>query len=184
LVRGSRVRTRSGVAAEVEANVPNPVPQEVFNLEIEVAHQYYVSDREVLAHNVLPCPLTDADQALVDANRLSVRSPNQIGATNVALHHIATIYEGNGNWASKFTDLFDKAGYSLEDGINKIPVEGHVGPHDLFDELYHRLVYDYLTTETQGLEGEALRGAFTQAMQVLRSRVVDVTDILNFLITH
>ena len=46
--------------AVVEANVPNPLPQEVFNLEIEVAHQYYVSETEVLAHNGIVCPLTNS----------------------------------------------------------------------------------------------------------------------------
>jgi hypothetical protein len=167
-------------------STPRKALVDLYNIEVEISHTYFVGNPPILVHNGYSCirlPKLLAEGE-IEADGLMLYGPNQVGASEAELHHIATIYDGQGNWASKFRELFNKAGYSLEDDINKIMVEGHVGPHDLFDDLYHRTVYDYLSTETQGLEGEAFRGAFREAMQVLRSRVVDVNDILNILITH
>jgi hypothetical protein len=97
------------------------------------------------------------------------------------MHHIATVFEGEGKWASKFKDIFDRAGYSLEDDINKVMVEGHFGPHD---EWYHQMIFDKLDQATANLSGSACRSAFEAKMMTLRSQVTDINHILNALITH
>jgi hypothetical protein len=47
---GERLRTRDGVAV-VESVSHDPGRWDVFNLEVESAHQYYVTERHVLVHN-------------------------------------------------------------------------------------------------------------------------------------
>jgi hypothetical protein len=47
---GDRLRTREGVAV-VESITAEPGRWDIFNLEVESAHQYYVSERHVLVHN-------------------------------------------------------------------------------------------------------------------------------------
>jgi hypothetical protein len=47
---GERLRTREGVT-EIESIREFPGRWDVFNLEIDGAHQYYVTDRRVLVHN-------------------------------------------------------------------------------------------------------------------------------------
>ena len=107
---------------------------------------------------------------------------NQLGATDAPdLHHIATIYEGEENWASQFSDIFNEAGYDLEDDINKVMVDDHFGPHPA---EYHQEVYDTLSKAVQGLSGPEYRSAFEQAMYTLRQRVVTPGDQLNIWLTN
>jgi filamentous hemagglutinin len=82
---------------------------------------------------------------------------------------------------TQFEELFNKAGYTLEDDINKILVEGHFGGHP---DLYHDLILAALKDATAELEGSAYTAAFENAMSTLQSRVTDVNDILNALITR
>jgi hypothetical protein len=163
---------------------PRATRETLFNLEVEISHTYFVSNGSVsvLVHNGYDCLRLPAyEQELVEEGGLTLRGANQIGAADTQLHHIATIYEGEGQWATKFEDLFNKAGYTLEDEINKVMVSGHFGGHP---ELYHELVFKELTDATAGLSGDTYRAAFQNVMGVLRGRVTDVTDILNALITH
>jgi hypothetical protein len=62
-------------------------------------------------------------------------------------HHIATKANDisslrGGPWSPRFRRLFDRAGMTLEDVENIVPVLGHKGPHP---ERYHRIVYERLS---------------------------------------
>lgn len=162
----------------------------LYNIEVEVSHAYFVSGGPpgasapgILVHNGYNCfRLPAHERELIAAERLSVRSARGIGAAGVDdIHHIATRYEGKSNWATRFKGIFAKAGYSLDDAINKVAVPGHFGGHP---ERYHAIIFRELTRATKGLEGPAYRAAFEARMMVLRGRVTDVTDVLNKLITR
>jgi hypothetical protein len=96
-------------------------------------------------------------------------------------HHVATIYEGNNNWASQFRPIFRKAGMTLEDPLNIVEVPGHYGPHP--DE-YHQVVLRALLSATDGLSGQTYSDALIAQMQALRIRVTTPGDYLNTLITR
>ena len=98
------------------------------------------------------------------------------------LHHIFSnknFIRGQ-QWSKKFEPLFEKAGYKLNDAINKIEVIGHKGPHP--DE-YHQVVFDRLTAATKGLEGEAYKKAFDNTLEVLTKEVSTAGTQLNKLVT-
>jgi hypothetical protein len=124
--------------------------------------------------------VTDWEQELMDEGGLTFRTADQIFGSSAEMHHIATIYEGQGDWATRFKGIFDSAGFSLEDGINQIMVDGHFGPHP---EYYHQLIFQELDNAVAGLQGTALRDSFIARMNVLRLRITDPSDILNVLIS-
>lgn len=86
------------------------------------------------------------------------------------LHHIFT----NKNfilgqqWSKKFGPLFEKAGYALDDAINKVHVLGHAGRHPA---EYHEAVYKRLLDATEGLEGEEYKKAFEGTLDQLSKEV-------------
>ncbi|WP_095983830.1 AHH domain-containing protein [Cystobacter fuscus] len=66
------------------------------------------------------------------------------------MHHIATVENSKstargGPWTQRFQELFDKAGMSMEAQANKVPLEGHKGPHP---QAYHEAVYRRLRDAT------------------------------------
>ena len=67
------------------------------------------------------------------------------------LHHLATNknFKQGLQWSKKFEPIFKKAGYELDDALNKVFVPGHKGPHS---EEYHQYIYDKLTTALKGLK--------------------------------
>jgi hypothetical protein len=155
---------------------------DLYNFEVEVSHTYFVGDPPVLVHNGYGCIRMPAyERELIEADRLSIRAANQIGAAEAELHHIATIYEGEGRWASKFKGIFSRAGYTLEDDINKIMIRGHFGPHG---DYYNSLIYKELLNGTRNATGTTFRSAFEATMQKLRARVSNPMDILNVLISE
>lgn len=98
------------------------------------------------------------------------------------MHHIYTNknFISGQKWSKKFAPLFKKAGYDLDDAINKINVPGHKGPHP--DE-YHQAVYDRLLEATKGLQGDAYKNAFEATLNSLRQEVTQVGSRLNKLLT-
>jgi RHS repeat-associated protein len=98
------------------------------------------------------------------------------------LHHIFTNknYIRGQQWSKKFEPIFEKAGYKLDDAINKINVPGHKGPHS--DE-YHQAVFDRLTLATKGLDGDSYKQAFDKTLGVLQKEVSEVGSTLNKLVT-
>jgi hypothetical protein len=64
----------------------------------------------------------------------------------VETHHIATICNDTSNarggpWTPRFREIFARAGMTLDDPANKMPLHGHYGPHP---ERYHQIVYKEL----------------------------------------
>lgn len=99
-----------------------------------------------------------------------------------ALHHIFTnknFIRGQ-QWSKKFEPLFEKAGYTLDDAINKIRVLGHKGPHP--DE-YHEAVFNRLKESTEGLEGQSYKDAFDKTLDALGKEASTEGTNLNKLLT-
>ena len=68
----------------------------------------------------------------------------------VEVHHIATICNDKstargGQWTPRFREIFAKAGMSMDDSANKMPLPGHYGPHP---QRYHEIVYKELRDAT------------------------------------
>ena len=68
----------------------------------------------------------------------------------IETHHIATICNDKstargGAWTPRFRAIFARAGMTLDDPANKMPLQGHYGPHP---ERYHKIVYKTLTDAT------------------------------------
>ncbi|MFP2933587.1 AHH domain-containing protein, partial [Pyxidicoccus sp. 3LG] len=62
-------------------------------------------------------------------------------------HHIATIRNEvstarGGPWTPRFRELFKKAGMTLDEVENIVPIQNHKGPHP---EAYHKRIYDALS---------------------------------------
>jgi RHS repeat-associated protein len=178
LKAGEVVRGVEGGDVTVSSVVRDPGTYRVYNMTVEADHVYYVGGLDVLTHNNCPKPW---ETELMDVDGLSEFRPNEIGGVDAELHHIATIYDGEANFASRFRAIFNEASFDLEDEVNKIMITGHFGPHDA---MYHQIVLGALEKATAGLEGEALRNAFISAMEELRARVQNPSDVLNYLITH
>ena len=72
-------------------------------------------------------------------------------------HHIATIRNEistarGGPWTPRFRDLFKRAGMTLDEVENIVPIRGHKGPHP---EKYHQRIFDDLTRATRRCRGVA-----------------------------
>lgn len=86
-----------------------------------------------------------------------------------------------GPWTPRFEAIFDKAGMSLEDVLNKVVVPGHRGPHP---EIYHQTVYDRLIGATDGLSGEAYKLALQSELRAISQEVATAGSVLNKLLTR
>jgi hypothetical protein len=76
--------------------------------------------------------------------------PARSGGKCIETHHIATICNDKsslrgGPWTPRFRELFAKAEMKLDDPANRLPLQGHFGPHP---ERYHRVVHDRLVRAT------------------------------------
>lgn len=76
--------------------------------------------------------------------------------------------------------MFEKAGYTLDNAINKINVPGHKGPHP--DE-YHEAVFDRLQNAIKGLDGVEYKKAFDNTLESLQKEVSTKGTELNKMIT-
>jgi len=105
----------------------------------------------------------------------------------IETHHIATICNDTstargGPWTPKFREIFAKAGMSLDDPANKLPLPGHYGPHP---ERYHRIVLKELTEATEGCRTMAqCREALTDALKDLAKEIATPGTELNQLVTR
>jgi RHS repeat-associated protein len=123
---------------------------------------------------------SSTDMLLAAKTKMNQATVNGI---KTAIHHIFTnknYVQGN-QWSKKFDDLFKKAGYKLNDELNKVPVQGHYGPHP---EKYHQAVYDRLKTATEGLSGDEYKKAFESTLETLSKEVSTKGTELNKLITE
>ena len=102
------------------------------------------------------------------------------------VHHIATVENEKstlrgGPWTQRFKKIFDKAGMSMEDPANKVPVVGHKGPHP---EEYHQIVHDELYRATESCsDKQACARALKQALQKLAEAILTQGSRLNRLLT-
>jgi hypothetical protein len=106
---------------------------------------------------------------------------------NADQHHIATIANDvssarGGPWTPRFRALFAKAGMKLDDPANRMPLEGHYGPHP---ERYHQLVFERLRRATAACRSvEACREELGTALRRLSREIATPGTELNQLVTR
>lgn len=95
------------------------------------------------------------------------------------IHHIAT--DKHGYWTEAFQKIFDRAGMSLQDPANKMPISDHRGPHP--DE-YHEQVRDRLDRATKGPNKEANERNLRRELEKLKRDLRDRKNPLNKMVTR
>lgn len=108
---------------------------------------------------------------------MKITSAGKAGVSSVTVHHIATEY---GNWAKQFEKLFEGAGMTLQNPLNKISIPGHVGPHGVYNPIVFQRLADTVKGLTPGTP--VYRIAFYREMIRLRRDVLDPTNPLGGLI--
>jgi hypothetical protein len=105
----------------------------------------------------------------------------------IETHHIATICNDKSNvrggpWTPRFRRIFAKAGMSMEDPANKMPLPGHYGPHP---ERYHEIVHEVLDTATETCRSVvACRARLQAALKELAKQIATPGTELNQLVTR
>ncbi|MFL5347062.1 MAG: AHH domain-containing protein [Hyalangium sp.] len=105
----------------------------------------------------------------------------------IETHHIATVCNDKdssrgGPWTPRFREIFAKAGMSIEDPANKMPLPGHYGPHP---EEYHQIVMDTLADATRTCRSVAVcRAKLQEALQELAEQIATPGTKLNQLVTR
>jgi hypothetical protein len=105
----------------------------------------------------------------------------------VETHHIATICNDKstargGQWTPRFREIFAKAGMSLDDPANKMPLPGHYGPHP---ERYHQIILKELNAATRTCRTVAdCREALTGRLRKLAEQIATPGTELNQLVTR
>jgi len=105
----------------------------------------------------------------------------------VETHHIATICNDKstargGQWTPRFREIFAKAGMTLDDPANKMPLPGHYGPHP---ERYHEIVFRELRDATTTCRTVAMcREALTGQLRKLAKQIATAGTELNRLVTR
>lgn len=100
------------------------------------------------------------------------------------IHHIATDKNlisaaAGGPYTPKFEAIFEKAGMTLQDGLNKLPIPGHRGPHP----EYNRVVYERLASSVEGLNGASYQRALQKELQTIGTDSATPGSPLNRLLT-
>jgi hypothetical protein len=104
----------------------------------------------------------------------------------IETHHIATICNDKstargGPWTPRFRRIFAKAGMSMEDPANKMPLPRHYGPHP---EQYHEIVFKDLDGATATCRNVVeCREALTGALKKLARQIATPGTELNQLVT-
>jgi hypothetical protein len=105
----------------------------------------------------------------------------------IETHHIATIcndkdFKRGGPWTPRFREIFARAGMSMEDPANKLPLSGHYGPHP---KRYHELVYEELLDATLHCRTVVeCREGLTRALKALAKEIATPGTELNQLVTR
>ncbi|WP_224371601.1 AHH domain-containing protein [Hyalangium versicolor] len=105
----------------------------------------------------------------------------------IETHHIATICNEKstargGQWTPRFREIFARAGMTLDDPANKMPLPGHYGPHP---ERYHQIVYDVLEDATVACRSAVVcRERLTRALKRLADQIATPGTELNQLVTR
>ncbi|WP_164019054.1 AHH domain-containing protein [Pyxidicoccus trucidator] len=98
-----------------------------------------------------------ADGTLVVALPATAVAMAASGGDGKHKHHIATIRNEvstarGGPWTPRFKELFRKAGMTLDEVENIVPIQGHKGPHP---EAYHGHIFDKLSGVVNACRGVA-----------------------------
>jgi hypothetical protein len=102
-------------------------------------------------------------------------------------HHIATICNDKdtrrgGPWTPRFREIFAKAGMTLDDPANQLPLPGHYGPHP---QRYHELVFRELRNATLTCRSVVdCRERLTRALKALAKDIATPGTELNQLVTR
>ncbi|WP_332778299.1 hemagglutinin repeat-containing protein, partial [Polaromonas sp.] len=101
------------------------------------------------------------------------------------IHHICTDKNcvsaaTGGPWTPEFKKIFDKAGVSMQDELNKVLVVGHQGPHPA---SYHQTVFQRLSEKTENLSGDAFKQAFQNELKKIGEEIAQPGSVLNKLVT-
>ncbi len=105
----------------------------------------------------------------------------------IETHHIATICNEKstargGAWTPRFRAIFARAGMSMDDPANKMPLPGHYGPHP---ERYHQLIYKELLDATLNCRSVMeCREGLTRALKALAKEITTPGTELNQLVTQ
>jgi hypothetical protein len=105
----------------------------------------------------------------------------------IETHHIATVCNDKdtsrgGPWTPRLRALFAKAGMSMEDPANKMPLPGHYGPHP---KRYHELVFRALRDATAGCRSVVeCRAVLTDELRRLTRQIATPGTELNQLVTR
>jgi hypothetical protein len=105
----------------------------------------------------------------------------------IETHHIATICNDKstargGQWTPRFRRIFAKAGMTLDDPANTMPLPGHYGPHP---ERYHQIILDELADATATCRSVAVcREALTGRLRKLAKQIATPGTELNQLVTR
>jgi len=105
----------------------------------------------------------------------------------IETHHIATICNDTstargGPWTPRLRKIFAKAGMSMEDPANKMPLPGHYGPHP---ERYHQIILKELSAATKTCRSVvACRAKLTEALKELAKEIATPGTELNQLVTR
>ncbi len=134
-----------------------PTRENVYNIEIDGEHVFYVGNDGVLVHNTCP-----------------------YGAKGTGpLHHLVSHFANLGRgWAKRWTQLSQKllvrVGISpRNNNLNKVFLPGHSGPHP---ESYHRRVFKYLEGIQKSVRGQskaAQRAAIEQGLEDIANELLD-----------
>jgi HNH/ENDO VII superfamily nuclease len=105
----------------------------------------------------------------------------------IETHHIATICNDTssargGPWTPRFREIFAKAGMSLEDPANKMPLSGHYGPHP---QRYHEIILEELLNATKACRNVLeCREVLTSRLRKLARQIATPGTDLNRLVTR
>jgi hypothetical protein len=105
----------------------------------------------------------------------------------VEVHHIATICndtspQRGGQWTPRFRKIFARAGMTLDDPANQLPLPGHYGPHP---QRYHEIVHEELNKATAACRSVVdCRERLTRALKALAKDIATPGTELNQLVTR
>jgi RHS repeat-associated protein len=124
----------------------------------------------------------NAESAIV-APEVEVEEAGGDAVETTTIHHIATDKNSistaaGGPYTPKFEILFKKAGMTLQDALNKIPVLGHQGPHP----EYNAAVYERLQNAVKGLSGDEYKSALQNELAAIGKESATPGTALNKLL--
>ena len=105
----------------------------------------------------------------------------------IETHRIATVCNDKdtkrgGPWTPRFRKIFAKAGMSMEDPANKMPLSGHYGPHP---KRYHEIIHEELLEATLTCRSVVdCRAKLKEALKELAKQIATPGTELNRLVTQ